>query len=85
MSGEKSERILTRLFAGRARFNTWNWETRKSFEDDEYLNALRLVLGSPEDTTGNALEYLVCGTPQPARKARDLDSWFCSSCCPVCR
>lgn len=81
---KKSERILKRLVKGRDQFHAWNWKESQSIKNDQYINALILVFGSRADTAGWALECLVCGKSLPAQVPRDLDAWFCSSCCPVC-
>lgn len=80
---KKHHRILQRLVQRRWEFNYWNWKENNKIDNSEYLNALRIVFGSPENTL-TTCPCIVCGKELPVRVAKDLDSFFCSECCPVC-
>lgn len=80
---KKHHRILQRLVQRRWEFYNRNWEENKSIDNSEYLKALRIVFGSPENTL-TPCPCIVCGKELPEREVKDLDSFFCSACCPVC-
>lgn len=76
---KRYDRLVGALLRGRSHHMFTGSIASMPDNDAIYLDALRTVFGLPADC-------LACGADVrgQAKRPKDLDSWFCSNCCPVC-